>query len=236
MIVIVLCIFAKNSKAQKNNISDYYDFSMKGKLLAISLIKTENRLSYLKMNMAPLGSSVLTSSGNLASTGIKGILHAASGSMTKQGDLFKPSLKSVEISLMNSLILAKKKGFSSVAIPFIGGGIFLNSIGVEKLELAKTILKTSLKNMGKLKISIVAFGDMDYKIFKQAQIKISSSIKIINGSITKFSDHKSELIINAANTELIFGGGLSGHIGSKTERISQINSDCKLLINKIKSK
>lgn len=190
--------------------------------------------------MVPIGSSVLTGAGELEKTGIKGILHAASGSMTNKSGIYKPSLIGVELSVMNSLKLAKRKGYKSVAIPFVGGGIFLNSIGVSELKLAKSILKTSSKNAEGLKLTIVAYSTKDYETFKKAEKELEKSkklakntISIVKGSITKFSDHKSQLIINAANTELTFGGGLSGHIGGKTGSTVEINNDCKLLIKRI---
>jgi O-acetyl-ADP-ribose deacetylase (regulator of RNase III) len=237
---VIISIFQTNLSAARLEVKDFYDLSTKKKELAISLIDTKNKQLFLKNNMVPIGSSVLTGSGDLEKTGIKGILHAASGSMSKHSGVYRPSLKGVELSVMNSLKLAQLKGYKSVAVPFVGGGIFLNSIGVSKLILAKSILGVSLREANKLKLTIVAYTNDDYEIFKKAikelKAENSKSLKIIRGSITKFSDHQSQLIINAANTELIFGGGLSGHIGSKTNKYGQINSDCKFLIRKILAK
>jgi O-acetyl-ADP-ribose deacetylase (regulator of RNase III) len=36
--------------------------------------------------------------------------------------------------------------------------------------------------------------------------------KVIQGNITKFDEHEADVIVNAANTEMQFGGGLSGAI------------------------
>jgi O-acetyl-ADP-ribose deacetylase (regulator of RNase III) len=229
----------------------YYDFSQGQRLLAVSFKSTKNRKTFLEQGMLPIGSAALTSSGAMNSTGIRGILHAASGSMTMHSGIYKPSISGVVKSIKNSLRIAKRKGYKSVAIPFIGGGIFLNSIGISKNELANTIINTAIQNAGALELSFIAYSQSDFNIFEKEyksvllkrsrfskytdkvlfRIPIIHRTNVLRGSIVDFDLHQRELIINAANTELIFGGGLSGFIGRKTQESNKIDRECQLMIN-----
>lgn len=243
--------FAKS--IYKKSHSLYYDFSQNERILSASLKSTKHIDLFLSYGMLPIGSAALTSSGALEETGIKGILHAASGSMTRFDGVFKPSIDGVIGSIKNSLRLAKRKRFKSVAIPFIGGGIFLNSIGMSKKELAYNIIKTAIQNMGALELSFIAYSQDDYELFQTEyqtvlseesrfsrysnqilfRLPVKQRSNVLRGSITDFALHNRELIVNAANTELSFGGGLSGFIGRKTQESTQIDNDCQSIIQKI---
>jgi O-acetyl-ADP-ribose deacetylase (regulator of RNase III) len=244
--------FAK-SIIKKRNVS-YYDFSKNDRLLTVSFKSTKNRKQFLREGMLPIGSAALTSSGAMSDSGIKGIIHAASGSMTMHSGIYNPSITGVVKAIKNSLRIAKRKGFDSVAIPFIGGGIFLNSIGISKNELAHTIISTALKNIGGLKLSFVAYTQNDFEVFEDEYEKalaqqsklskfadkilfrktLAKRTNVLRGSITNFDLHKRELIINAANTELIFGGGLSGFIGKMSQESGRIDHECQLMIDAVK--
>ena len=183
------------------------------------------------MKLAPKGSASITASGNLSPSGIKAILHAATGSMTKSGKDYDPDLKSIELSIKNSILLAKTNQHSSIAVPFIGSGIFLSRIGVTKEELASAIIKTMNEEAKGIKVVFVAYGDEDFKLAKAANSKIKDSkVSVVKGSITDYNAHKSSAIVNAANTELVFGGGLSGVIGKATGKSRDIDSENRMIL------
>lgn len=62
----------------------------------------------LETPMLPRGSAIMTSSGQLAYSGITAIIHAATGSMTKSGGEFEPTLESVNTSIAIPLACPKK--------------------------------------------------------------------------------------------------------------------------------
>jgi O-acetyl-ADP-ribose deacetylase (regulator of RNase III) len=195
--------------------------------------------------MLPRGAAILTDSGNLKNTGITSIIHAASGSSTKKGDAFKPTMEGVTTSVKNSLILAKRFNHKTVAVPFIGGSIFLSSIGVTPEELSMAIIRASLKNRGDLNIRFVTLGATDTKIFQdnlssiltEAEFKnVGTAAQVTPGSITSFSVHGASAIVNAANMEVRFGGGISGAIASATGDSKSIDDAAKKLVSDFNSK
>lgn len=241
-IISILCFLLACSPcllAKEDRIKDFYDLSTKERVLAISFKGSDSIKEFLSQEMAPLGSAVLTGSGELDKKGVTGIIHAASGSMSKSQGIFKPSIDGVELSLSNAVRIAEKRGFKSIAIPFIGSGIFLSRIGVSKEALAGKILESSATSEVVAPV-IVAYSDDDLRIFQKALKKLdtkkASKIKILKGSITDFSLHKSPAIVNAANTELVFGGGISGFIGRSSGEADKINRDGKKIIEFLKSK
>lgn len=194
--------------------------------------------SLKSLNMLPRGSALITSAGELEKTGIKNIIHAATGSMTKSGGNFEPTLKSIEDSIINSLKLAKNHGHKRIAIPFIGGAIFLGRIGVSAPELAETIIKSAVNNRNGLEISFVAFGENPTALFQEILKKnypqiSADQVNVVNGSITEFDLHKASAIVNAANMEVLFGGGLSGAIARATNRMQQIDDEALELIKSL---
>lgn len=190
-----------------------------------------------KNNMLPRGSALVTSSGQLADTGITQIIHAATGAMGKSGDIFEPNLQSIKDSVKNSVILAKLGGHKSLAIPFIGGKIFLQRIGVSADTLASTIIGSAIKESnGEINIKFVAFGEADTALFKNSLSRLYPVIsnqraEVLSGSLTDYSLHQSSAIVNAANMEVVFGGGLSGVIAGATGNSEAINQEAASLIN-----
>ena len=239
-IILCLALATLSSMAGTEKSQTLYDFSTETRKRIVSIAGTTNKLKFLKHNMLPIGSAALTNSGTLNTSGIKGIIHAASGSMTKHVGIFKPSLFGVTQSIINAIDLANKSGHKGVAIPFIGSGIFLSSINLSKDELAKNIIETALKANNKLSLSFIAYSNEDYNVLKTAHKNVTKDLNkktksnVLKGSITDFKLHKKELIINAANTELIFGAGLSGFIGRKSGEANIINSDGQNIIMKLK--
>ena len=233
--------------------STIYDYSNNERELSVSYKGTKNAREFLRAGMVPVGSAALSMSGDLASTGIKGIIHAASGSMTRKDGIYSPSIEGVQKSIMNSMLLARHHRYKTIAIPFIGSGIFLNSIGVSKEELAAVIMTTALRYSGAMKVSFIAYSDSDkivfdkvlpqaisdYSKFKNFTNKVfgKDDIKdravVLQGSIADYNLHKSEIIVNAANSELLFGGGLSGFIARKTGRSSDIDRQFNAMIKQM---
>ncbi|MEP7342543.1 MAG: hypothetical protein ABI977_32750 [Acidobacteriota bacterium] len=180
------------------------------------------------LNMVPLGASVWTSSGNLAKSGIKAIAQAASGAMAHYGIGFDPTRDSVAACIENSFLLAIKNGHTRLAIPFIASNIFLGRIlpVIDKDELASLIVTACQTHHGAAEAVIVAFGAGDMAHFKKAMTgNTDKSVTLVDGSVTHYADHQCTAIVNAANMEVQFGGGISGIIGKATGQISQINAE-----------
>ncbi len=202
-------------------------------------------------NLAPRGSALRTSSGpGLLAKGIQAILHVAPGAMdpnlwAEPDSLYKPTLESVALSVKNSLILANRFGHKRVAIPLIGGKIFAGAIGVSTDVLAETILRAALSEQGSVEIVWV---DQDQKNFNALQLAMTKVLqepefqskpvpmKSMLGSITDFNLHRCDAIVNAANMEVTFGGGISGVIGIATGGSGEINSFAQEIIKNLNLK
>ena len=224
-----------------------------------------------KDGLAPLGSAAITESGDLKESGINYIIHAASGSMSSYDNSTEPTLKSIKLSIINSIKLAELNNVKTLAIPLIGGGIFLDRIGTTRELLAYEIITTAMETKTKLNIVFVAYSEEDSQAMNEAYQSAKPTVKIVQlnwlqklwnylisffkknnpqqklpyffehsrvarGSITKFSDHGGDAIVNAANMELQFGGGLSGIIGKATGQTEEIDQDCAELIKEFWSK
>ena len=186
--------------------------------------------------MLPRGSALLTSSGNLAKHGIRHIIHAATGSMTKTGPKFDPTMKGVTDSIRNALNLAKNFGDHRLAIPFLGGKIFIDRIGVSPQTLADHIVETAIQYRGDLELRFVTLGNEDTQIFKNSLAKYgkslsSTQVSLVSGSITQFSLHGASAIVNAANMEVSFGGGLSGVIANAAGNAKKIDQEAQKAIH-----
>lgn len=220
-------IFAKKSVP-------YFETTVNGELYAISAVKTSNMKKVQAAGMAPRGSAVLTPSGALKSVGINNIIHVAPGAMTETGKNFDPTLKGLRTSLMNSVELAKKHKLSCLAVPFIGGGIFLHAFKMTKEQLAKDIIQSMMKLKPSTNVIFVTWGQEDTDIFQKvmSQLQPSQNFSLAAGSITDFKLHKCDSIVNAANMEISFGGGISGVIGNATEKGQEIDAGAKELLQK----
>jgi len=182
----------------------------------------------ISRTMLPRGSALLTSSGELAKTGIQAIIHAAPGAMTLGGPTFKPTIEGVQESIRNSLELARRNGYKRVAIPFVGGEIFLGALGVTRPQLAEVLARAAIKNRGDLEIRIVAYtaADRDLFVGVLAQIgNIPPEVELKQGDITDFSAHQSPVIVNGANMEVMFGGGISGAVAQASGHREEIDHE-----------
>jgi O-acetyl-ADP-ribose deacetylase (regulator of RNase III) len=239
---------------------DYFIFHASSGSTVLSTAGTHWTESDQERNLAPRGSALYTVSGILIEDGIRGIIHAASGSMSYDDDEAKPTLEGIKLSLINSIRIANEIKASRLAVPLIGGGIFLDRIGVTSEELAYEMIKTAMTQKSKTEIVFVAYSDRDYESMNKGLARANSSretetsrlmafvrkviafftrssatsgsvagkVSVVQGDITDFNVHQASVIVNAANTELQFGGGLSGIIGKATrnaEAIDQMGSD-----------
>lgn len=205
----------------------------------VSMLGTTNN-GELTEGLLPRGSAMITSSGVLKETGITSIIHAATGAMTKQGGHYEPTLESVKLSVKNAIALAERFGHNRIAIPLIGGGIFIQRLGVQPAELAAEIISTAREARTIIEIRFVAFGDADVQTFREgwalverADYKGLDGMEIKQGSITDFPVHGSSVIVNAANTEVVFGGGLSGAIAKATQNAEAINAEAASVLSKL---
>lgn len=198
----------------------------------VSASNTPTNTSLKDLNMVPLGSCVWTSSGNLANNGIIAIAQATSGAMGHLGeDGFDPTRKSVAACIENSFLLAIANGQNRLAIPFIAGGVFFHRIHpeIDKDELADIIVKSCQSHHGSVDAVIVAYGADDMTHFNKAMTgNTDKGVTLVEGSITHYADHKCAAIANAANMEVLFGGGVSGIIGNATGEIQAIDQEAAL--------
>jgi len=207
---------------------------------AISSQDTIYSQEVVNANMLPRGSALLTQSGNLHTQGITAILHAASGSAGRGDPQFIPTLEGVELSVKNSLTLAQQHGHKRIAIPFIGSGIFLSRVGATRQQLADTIVRAALESRGNLEIQFVIIGKKDVPLFTTSLDEIKkkpdfqslqpNNAQIQQGDILDFKLHGATAIINAANMEVQFGGGISGAIGNATGKSAKIDDEARELI------
>jgi len=165
------------------------------------------------------GSAVIGGSGSLNNgpNSIQAIVHAAPGSM-EGAKTIEPTLESVLESVKNSVKLAIEEGHKRIAIPLVGGGIFLDRINAKRSpqkkitieELAKEIIKVAAPYGDQIQLVFMDYASS--KHFQNANKQLKTRIITKNGDITDFKKHQCTAIVNAANVELIFGGGISGNI------------------------
>ena len=182
----------------------------------------------------PRGSALLTSSGALKKQGIVAIIHAASGAMGHSGGDFEPTLESIELSAKNSVLLAQSHGFNRIAMPLIGGGIFASRIGVSTEQLTEAILKAASADNNGVTVVMVLFSPDQQAVASGLvnYLGLQVQIEVKGGSITDFQVHGAPVIVNAANMEVTFGGGLSGAIGRATGDMDAINAEAHAEIAK----
>ena len=171
------------------------------------------------LGMVPLGAAVWTSAGRLADDGIEAIVHAASGAMRQTGDGFDPTRGSITACIQNALALAEAHGHRRLALPFIAGGIFADRIepAIDKAELAALIVQACETAPASVEPVLVAHADADRSLFEAALAhQRDTRTRLLQGSLTDFALHGARAIVNAANMEVVFGGGISGVIGKAT--------------------
>jgi O-acetyl-ADP-ribose deacetylase (regulator of RNase III) len=201
---------------------------------SVSAVNTPEDPRLRGLGMAPLGACVWTGSGGLAEQGITAIAHAASGAMGHNGEAgFDPTPASVEACIENAFRLTAAHGHDRLALPFIAGGIFLHRIrpAIDEDALAKVIVEACIRHRGAVEAVIVAHGASDLGRFTQALADgRDSGTSLVQGSITRYADHGCAAIANAANMEVVFGGGVSGIIGSATGQIAAIDAEAAAAI------
>ncbi len=191
----------------------------------ISTTRTLRDPIVVASTMLPRGSAIITSSGAMRSQGIVGIIHAASGAMTRQDSPFQPTLESVAAVVENSMHLAKLNGFQKIAMPFIGGSSFADRIGVALPVLAETLVQAAMDNKDGVEVVFVAFGAHDSELLSVTCQKLGAPFTVVSGSITQFSLHRCPIIVNAANMEGVIGGGVAYAIGSASGNIGELDRE-----------
>jgi len=185
-----------------------------------------------KRGALPRGSALITSSGKLKDAGITHIVHAATGGSRNRGGEFEPTLESVRHSVVNSLTLAKNVGAKRVALPFVGGAIFLGRIGTTQEKLAETIVQAALDGRGDLELRFTLFSDDETTMFRRIlkRLNAPASVVALKANITVFAQHGSDVIVNAANCEVVFGSGVSGAIASASQNPQAIDAEAAAAI------
>lgn len=193
------------------------------------------------LKLLPIGSAYYTSSGAMKASGITGIIHAAIGSISRNGKGLTPTLQSVSNCVKNSITLAIKNFHSKIAIPFIGGMIFLQRTGLDPEVLARAVIKSALDHKGRiLRVSLVTFGEEHTNLFQKILKELLAdshysehvnSVEICPGDITKFATHGADVIVNAANIEGRFFGGVSGAIALASENAAAIDREAAKIVN-----
>lgn len=187
-------------------------------------------------DMVPNGAALITSSGALSEKGIKHIIHAAPGAMTVIGKdaYFEPTLDTVKHSIANSLTLARQAKAKRVAIPLVGGGVWLERMKTSKEKLSEAIVESALQHRGEIAIVLVGFTADEAQLFRTAIARSrtadSGALSVAQGSLTDHAVHHADAIVNAANMEMEFGGGLSGAIGKASGKRDAINAEAKVAI------
>jgi hypothetical protein len=142
--------------------------------------------------------------------------------------LCEPTLQSIKDSIENGFKLLIARGYSRMAVPFVGGKIFISRIGVTAPVLAHTILDACLTNYTAETV-IVSNDPGDVKTFRDAVTPsfphLDPNQVVLDCGILSFHQHKAPVIMNAANMEVHFGAGLSGIIGNATGQMTQIDNE-----------
>ncbi len=102
-------------------------------------------------------------------------------------------------------------------------------------------MQAAIEHRGDLELRFVTFGEEDTLVFKKALKKFGadlspSQVAVVSGSITDFSVHGASAIVNAANMEVQFGGGLSGAIGRATGDPAVIDREARKVIREYYSR
>lgn len=85
----------------------------------------------------------------------------------------------------------------------------------------------------------VAYSEEDRAIFREILDELATrypaarldGVDVARGDINQFTTHNCSTIVNAANIEVSFGGGISGAIGNATGRGAGINAEALGYIN-----
>ncbi|CFW93095.1 protein of unknown function [endosymbiont DhMRE of Dentiscutata heterogama] len=235
--------------------------------LPISSVGIAN-YSVTKGNL-PAGCALMTDtldgSGNgssiLNSKGITHIIHAG----PKERSKFPSDEEFIECvvkSVQNCIILAERNNSEKLAVPFVGGDIFLGKCDPEKLaegiirgvanQLAEcqkleevTLIDYSgntrhlfLEKVQQVKGDLFGFTnffDKDKHFAAALKGKPTKGLQVKVGDIRNKSLHSCSAIVNAANTYYGMGSGLAGAIKAQTGNAEKIDAKAKELINEFNS-
>ncbi|MBK7428272.1 MAG: hypothetical protein IPI60_15265 [Saprospiraceae bacterium] len=224
-------------------------YNSNNKVFAETSGLTSESITDLKSKiLLPAGSALMTSAGKL-SPEITAIFHAATGTMNPyfpEQTYYEPTLQSVEDSIKACFELGKLNGNKLMAMPYIGGKIFKKRIfkgqGLsdddQNKRLVACIVAATINNAksSALDYCFVAFDHPTYILFSDElensfeEVDLSAHLK--EGDITDFKLHNCDGIVNAANMEVKFGGGISGAIANGTQNQSNIDQEARAAINK----
>lgn len=238
--------------------SESFDHRIKERLLlSKQSAKSDSTPTFKQVlgeGLLPRGSALMTTSGKLADKGILAIVHPATGAMTKSGGSYEPTLDSIEESIDLSIQLAVANHFENISVPFLGGGIFASRMNVTTEKLAESIIRATQGSVVKLaesspsspsskiaaQIVLWSKDAEGWELFNRvcSQIKernpsqdlISCDKLLVKGNIVENHDDRPRAIINAANMEIQFGGGLSGVIGKASGNSNGIDNEAALVI------
>lgn len=221
----------------------------------VSSVGTDNKIGLT--GILPLGSALLTDTldgdGNgtseLYEKGINYIIHAAP---EPRWHFFTDEnfINCVVKSVQNSIILADTSKFEKLAIPLVGGGIYLFNCDPE--NLAEGIIIGALNQVAECQnleeIIFVAFGE---KVNGQEKYYLAETFekikqegnysekikkaKAVKGDICDKNLHGAEAIVNAANVQVKFGAGISEKMIKKTGSPKKIDEKAQALIAKLNS-
>lgn len=186
----------------------------------------------VESDLAPLGSAIMTTSGKLAMTGIQAIIHTASGAMMSGGPGFDPTVESVQNSVLNAVALARENGHRRLALPIIAGSIFRhrlnNGAGITLDELVDHIVDILVQeSAGMTFILTVRENNPEEGVsIRKSLVRLKPSDRArfevadqVPWALVKFKAHHASAIINSANMEVLFGGGVSGIVADAANGI-----------------
>ena len=144
-------------------------------------------------------------------------------------------LHDIKETVKNIMELADVNGIQKFAMPVLAGDIFFRRIpeyenkheGRSKIELATMIMeevdKYNRNNRTRINPVYVDFKRSGSEVLNafteagkiRARKGIHDNIKI--GDLLNYNDHGCSVIVNAANTNMKFGGGIAGKIGTRID-------------------
>jgi hypothetical protein len=154
------------------------------------------------------------------------IIHAAPASMMGSGRPIRTA--SIVACVKNAIRVAAANGIKKIGMPFLGSGIFSKRIleyvdmddNLRLARLAKLLIK-SCKNSRDVSVCFFPWSEQELSYFdgRIATFFNKRAPGVLQGSLLYNTQNPSQpiqAIVNAANTELVFGGGVSGSIGNAT--------------------
>jgi len=193
----------------------------------------------------PAGSALITDTldgsnrgeSELSNKGIDFIIHACPQPRSLFND-DQDFINCVVKSVQNSIILADQQRLDQLAIPLIGGGIFLGSCNPKKLaEGIVTGARRQLTHCQTLdKIIFVDFASPYFQLALDRSNQVTDyfgppkTLAVARGDIRDKNLHGASAIVNAANTQVKFGSGISGKIAEQVGDKEGIDKKTQQLI------